>query len=162
MEITQELVKELFDYHEDGYLVWKKKRQGIHVGQLAGNVDPTIGYQRVKINGVRHFTHRLIFAYHHGYMPRNIDHADRNKINNRIANLREASTAQNAWNASVPKTNTSGFKGVSWHKHQNKWIASIRLFGKLKYLGYFKTAEEAHEAYKKAAMELHGEFARFE
>lgn len=56
--------------------------------------------------------------------------------------------------------NTSGYKGVTWDKREQKWRARIGKEGKRKHLGYFDTAEEAHEAYKNAAPEYHGEFAR--
>jgi hypothetical protein len=160
--ITQELVKDFFDYHEDGYLVWKNKRNGISSNMIAGGFDASSGYRRIKINGKRYKEHRLIFLWHYGFMPKFTDHIDSNRTNNKLSNLRDANSFQNAWNSITPKNNTSGFKGVSWHKHKQKWSANIRVFDKLKYLGNYKTPELAHEAYKKAALELHGEFARFE
>lgn len=89
-----------------------------------------------------------------------IDHIDGNTANNAIANLREASNAQNCMNKPKPKSNTSGFKGVRYHSRDRRWYAHIRLSGKQVHLGLFDTAEEAHAAYCEAAHRLHGEFAR--
>ncbi len=98
---------------------------------------------------------------HHGYFPIEVDHIDGDKLNNKINNLRAASTRQNQWNSKKPITNTSGYKGAFWHINKKKWISAIKVNKKLIHLGTYKTAEEAHEAYKAAALELHGEFARF-
>jgi hypothetical protein len=90
------------------------------------------------------------------------DHIDGNGLNNTRSNLQLATIAENNHNARIRQDNTSNFKGVCWHKAAAKWTAQIQVNGKHKYLGLFATPEEAHEAYCKAAKELHGEFARFE
>lgn len=65
--------------------------------------------------------------------------------------------------AAIPySSNTSGYKGVSWHKKRKKWTAEIQADGRRKYLGLYTTAEEAHQAYQDAAKALHCEFARTE
>lgn len=91
-----------------------------------------------------------------------IDHRDGNSLNNRRANLRLATHAQNQHNRKAYATNTSGYKGVSYYRPTGKWVARIELKGKCKGLGYFFTPEAAHAAYIAAAKELHGEFARWE
>ena len=58
-----------------------------------------------------------------------------------------------------PSTNTSGLKGAFWVANRGKWMSQIKCNGKLVYLGYFATAEDAHAAYCRAADRLHGEFA---
>ena len=65
-------------------------------------------------------------------------------------------------NLKISSDNTTGFKGVSYHKQRKKFVSNIGFNGKLKHLGYYATAEQAHQAYVAAAKELHGEFARFE
>lgn len=90
-----------------------------------------------------------------------VDHEDGDGLNNRRYNLRIATRGQNQFNSRKPVTNKSGFKGVSWYKRRQIWIATISLQDKTTHLGYFDTPEAAHEAYKKAAREMHGEFANF-
>jgi hypothetical protein len=90
-----------------------------------------------------------------------VDHIDGNPLNNRRSNLRLATPSENQWNQKRSCANTSGFKGVGWHERDRRWQARIRKEGKLYHLGNFKSPEEAHEAYCRAAAELHGEFARF-
>jgi hypothetical protein len=83
------------------------------------------------------------------------------KGNNNFENLRKATVNQNKWNTSKRKTNTSGYKGVFWCKSKKRWASIICVYKKRIFLGRFKTKEEAHEAYKEAALKYHGEFARF-
>ena len=88
------------------------------------------------------------------------DHSDGDGLNNRRDNLRVATRSQNQHNQRVALRNTSGFKGVTWHKAKGKWNALIKLHGKRRNLGYFSLAEDAAAAYAKASEELHGEFGR--
>jgi len=90
------------------------------------------------------------------------DHKDRNGLNNRRSNLRLADFRTNALNAKLRKDNKSGMKGVCWSIPGKRWRAYGKSNGKQIHLGYFDTVEEAHEAYKRFALEHYGEFARFE
>lgn len=87
------------------------------------------------------------------------DHINRNPLDNRKSNLRQASTQENARNRSVPSNNTSGFIGVSWDKDAEKWRAFIKINGKNKWLGRFINKEDAIVARLKAEKEYFGEFA---
>lgn len=87
-----------------------------------------------------------------------IDHRDRNPRNNAWVNLREVTESGNSQNRSMGKNNTSGIKGVYWHKATGKWQASIRA-GTQRSLGLYDTKEEAAEAYAAAAQLLHGDCA---
>ena len=87
------------------------------------------------------------------------DHRDRNGLNNSRANLRACSHAENGRNRTAQANNSSGYKGVSFHKQHEKWQARIMVNGKSKHLGFYLTPEDAHQAYCAAAAEFHGEFA---
>lgn len=91
-----------------------------------------------------------------------VDHIDMNALNNIRSNLRLATQAQNERNRRKHRDNTSGYKGVGWHKYHKKWSAQIGVDGKVVYLGYFDTAELAYAAYCAAAKKYHGDFARLE
>ena len=87
-----------------------------------------------------------------------IDHIDNNPSNNNVKNLRWCSQKDNLANQDKRTKNTTGFKGVAFHKPSKKYQANININGKLKHLGYFKTAEEASQVYEAKAREIHGEF----
>lgn len=89
-----------------------------------------------------------------------VDHIDRNSLNNCRSNLRIANASQNASNRLKQANNTSGFKGVGWHKQRGKWDAAIRVNGKRIHLGLFDTPHAAYAAYCEAAIQYHGRFAR--
>jgi hypothetical protein len=104
--------------------------------------------------------HRMLMGFSKGE-GRLVDHINGNKVDNRRANLREATLSQNQWNRTESRNNASGFKGVSFHKATGKWSAYIAVSGRMRHLGLFSTPELAHEVYCKAAREHHGEFANF-
>lgn len=89
-----------------------------------------------------------------------VDHRDGDGLNNRRSNLRAATHAENQRNQRLAKNNTSGFKGVTWHKARAKWQAQIVLNGRNHFLGYFRCQTAAAVAYAKASAEFHGEFGR--
>ena len=157
-ELTQELVKELFEY-KDGNLYWKIRRSGIRKGYKAGTLRKD-NYHSIGINNKIYLNHRLIFLYHHGYLPKFIDHIDRDKANNNIENLREVTLQQNNMNRKSHKNTSSIYKGVSWDKRYQKWKSQIEINGKSIHLGYFKSETEAAIAYNRAAIELFGEYAK--
>lgn len=137
---------------------WNRNYAGKIVTSCSGN-----GYRTIRIGGSVVLQHRAAWAYVYGAWPnKNIDHINGAKDDNRIENLREATQLQNVFNFGVKKHNSSGFKGVTWQKHANKWKAMMRISGKQRHLGYFKTKEEAAAAYAEAAKRYHGEFARTE
>jgi hypothetical protein len=89
-----------------------------------------------------------------------IDHKDLNGLNNTRNNLRNSTHAQNKQNAGKYSNNTSGYKGVSWHKRIEKYTAQIVVNGKRINLGYFYDLKDAALAYDEAAKKYHGPFAK--
>ena len=164
IKLTQKYLLELFDYR-DGELYWKvRKAAKIKIGDRAGNVTVR-GYRDVKIDGKSCKSHRLIFLYHYGYLPEFLDHIDGNPLNNKIDNLREATSQENSMNRKKDKSyggkpTLSKYKGVSWRKESQKWKVSIMIGEKRKHLGYFDLEIKAAKAYNRAAIELFGKFAK--
>ena len=159
---TQERLRELLRYEPetgDFYFIVKKGR--LCPGDLAGCRNRR-GYKTIGIDQVAFLAHRLAFLYMLGSAPPEIDHIDGNPSNNRWCNLREATCSQNHANTRRQSNNTSGYKGVSFDKRKRLWRADIKLNGRQYFVGYFRTPEEAHRAYLRKAVELHGEFARSE
>lgn len=169
MRITyEELRRELSYDHETGVFVWlprdpadanNRRWNSNFAGAAAGTTRPN-GYVSISLRGKRYYAHRLAWLYMTGLHPKQqIDHIDRDRNNNRFANLREASVRQNHGNASLSNANTSGRKGVSWHKRLKKWRAQIRINGVSRHLGYFEDTGSAAKAYAAAANRHFGEFA---
>ncbi len=89
-----------------------------------------------------------------------VDHINGDGLDNRRANVRLATSSQNGANKAAPRSNTSGFKGVSLYRRTGRGRAYITVLGVETHLGYFATAEDAAFAYDAAAQRLFGEFAR--
>lgn len=148
---------------ETGAFTWVTNRGYKAVaGATAGTVS-SAGYVTIMVNMKRYQAHRLAYKMHYGAEPTElIDHIDGDKTNNRISNLRVASSVQNQGNSKKPHNNRSGIKGVSWNKKMQRWVAQIGMHKKRVYLGGFATKEEAAKAYADAAMARFGDFAQGE
>ena len=155
--LTQARLKEILDYNpETGVFVWKQKlNRRMVVGSKAGTVNSN-GYVQIAIDGKKHLAHRLAWLYTYGCWPnKEIDHINRIKTDNRIANLRDVSRAENEWNSGKQVNNTSGYPGVYWDKRRKKWHTRIKVYGKNVHLGLFDTLEAANAAYMAAKEKLH-------
>lgn len=154
MKLTQERVRELFDYREDGELIRRVRTAGrVHVGDVAGCLNNS-GYKVIRVYGKLYRNHRLIWLWHNGYMPENgIDHIDRNKNNNKIENLREVSKVCNARNCNLSRNNSSSITGVAWLKKKGAWRASISILGKSIHLGLHDNILKAAKARWEAEVE---------
>lgn len=160
MELTQARVRELFDYREDGFLVRKTYQHGGRkAGSVVGCLHSATGYLVVRIDKKLYKVHRVIYLWHHGYLPEFIDHIDVDRLNNRIANLRPATKSENMCNRKKPANNSSGYKGVYFHSQIKRWCAEIHIDRKKVFLGTFPDPESAHASYVEAAQRLHGDFA---
>ena len=133
--VTQSRVKELFDYHEDGYLIRKIPISSEKVGSIIGNTSGD--YPTTSIDNRMYAVHRIIFLWHHGYLPDLVDHEDRNPKNRKIENLRPLSQSCNIRNSKPRKDNKSGVKGVCWDKNRNRWKAYVTVNGRVINLGSF-------------------------
>ena len=105
--LTQRETLEIFEY-ADGHLFWRVARSSrAPAGKKAGSLHPS-GYIKVGVNGHNYPIHRLIFLMHHGWLPKNVDHRDLNKLNNRTENLRSAATTKNTCKGGIRAKNNSG------------------------------------------------------
>lgn len=157
-ELTQEELKRLLHYDpETGVFTWRvKPAQRVAIGTVAGCLHSR-GYWRVSIQGKIRRSHRLAWLYIHGYLPvSGIDHINGVKSDNRLANLRLANLSENGQNQRRAQSDgTSGYLGVSYHKKRKKWRSQICIEGRYIHIGFFPTAEKAHDAYVTAKRELH-------
>ena len=113
-----------------------------------------------RINGKQHHIamHRLLLGLCEGDGIFS-DHRNRNGLDNRISNLRTCSNSQNRMNSLLQVNNTSGYKGVSWHKGHNRWSVNITVDRNKVTLGSFFCLIKAARAYDEAAIKHYGEFA---
>jgi len=148
-------LREILEYQpETGLFFWKKKRNGISVGQMAGGKDRD-GYIRIRIDNVKYAAHRLAWMYIHNDFPKNfIDHINGIKIDNRICNIRDVTRSENMQNLFKPQGRNI-YIGVYKNQNANTWYSKIEINGKQIRLGTFKTPEEANIAYKKAKLIYH-------
>lgn len=143
----------------DGGVYWVSPYQSRNIGRLAGVKDKN-GYRRMHVGKGRMIgIHRLAFYIHNGYLPEIVDHANGDVEDNSPKNLRPADRFKNARNCKLSIKNTSGERGVYLHSKSGRWLASIRINGKLKHLGSFNSIDDAAKARESAEREYFGEFA---
>jgi hypothetical protein len=154
IELNRGLVAVIDDHDFD---LIKKYTWHSHVhksGHFYARTNFPVGKDGKRQKGV--LMHRLIMGLTD---PRiKCDHGDGDGRNNTRLNLRTCSTSQNGMNKGAQRNSLTGVKGVSPHG-KNRFAATINIAGKQKHLGLFKTVEEAKDAYEKAAISHHGEFA---
>jgi hypothetical protein len=97
--------------------------------------------------------------FHHGYIPKIIDHIDNNPANNRIDNLREATQQENCFNSKKRKHNTSGYKNVVWHDSGKKWAVRLFINGSNKHFGLYFDKEIANFVAETMRYKYHKKFA---
>jgi hypothetical protein len=159
MELCQKLLQETFSY-EDGILIWKQPTgRRTSVGQIAGRSNNA--YKAIGFMGKEYMAHRLVFMFHHGYLPPEVDHIDGNKMNNRIENLRPATHAENLKNQKIKINNVSGLKNVGWAKREQRWRVRLTVNGKDKHIGYFKDRDLADLVAVEACNLYHKEFSAY-
>jgi len=122
---------------------------------MAGG-DHGSGYKVIGVDGKLYLAHRLAWFFVHGNWPSDqIDHINGIKDDNRICNLREATTSENHQNMPLIKSNRSGAVGVHWDRASGRWMAQIAVNRRRKTLGRFDTVEDAARAYQEAKAHLH-------
>ena len=157
--LTKEQVRLELNYDpETGIFTRKTPSKKYKIGEIVG--CDCNGYVYICCDKKNRYAHRLAWLYVYGYIPKYVDHINGNKKDNRIANLRETTISQNMHNSKKPKNNTSGIKGVYFHKKSQKWMARVHLNNKCIYLGIFENIEDAQKSVTESRKKLHGAFAK--
>lgn len=153
-------VRSFLQYDPDsGAFARTAPRGSIQPGPLSPTPNSN-GYLRVVIHKQSYYLHRLAWLWMTGTWPQQqIDHINGDRADNRWCNLREATHAENCLNTKLRSNNTSGTKGVSWHKLARKWKAEIHMNGVSRHIGVFADKGTATAAVIAARAELHGLFA---
>lgn len=156
--LTVERLRDALYYDpETGFFTWRESSARIAKGLRAGGATGN-GYHFIGIDARRYLAHRLAWLYVHGRWPEHfIDHINGDPSDNRLVNLREANNAQNSHNRSVTSRSATGLKGVS--RKGKRFKAQITVDYHIIPLGVFDTPEEAHVAYRAAAIRFQGAFA---
>jgi hypothetical protein len=147
-----------------GYGTWNAQNAGLIAGAKTLNKTGTPKKIQIRIDGIVHAAHRLIYIMLDLDLPdgMEIDHRNRNPFDNRIENLRISTPSQNKCNSGKKHQNSLP-KGVFRRRNaRSPFFASISVSGK-RHRGFArKTPEEASKDYEKLCLELHGEFACLE
>lgn len=164
MKLSQEQIRALFDYDaETGFLYWKSRDRSMFVSDRAFNIWRARyegkqaftflckGYLTGRLFAKHQSAHRVVWCWHHGEWPEQIDHINGVRQDNRIENLRAADAVLNAKNMRRSNRNTSGILGVSWSRRDKKWVAQIRAEGRMMWLGAFREKEDAAAARARAS-----------
>lgn len=145
---------------ENGVLRWKEKiAKKVVLGSIAGS-ERKAGYKCFQLMKRRFLTHRAIYAMVHGECVGEIDHINGDPTDNRPENLRQVTRSQQNMNKSPSRKNKHGVPGVCYYPRVNMYNARVRVDGKRISLGYFKSLEEAHQAYLAGVAKYHGEYRR--
>lgn len=144
-----------------GILAWKpglpyaKQRQA---GKAAGTMSKG-GYLRTSISRRMYSNNRIAWKMHYGTDPVGVvDHEDGDKLNNKIANLRDASQGKNTYNQVRRTDNTTGYKGVVFSKRRGVFVVNLKVRGVKIKSPQFNTPEAANDFVRAERERLHGEF----
>lgn len=156
---SRERLAQLIDYEPStGLFTYKKcseqsrRWNSVCAGKPALNYDNGNGYRYGVIDGVKIYAHRAAWIFMTGDVPKQIDHINGDRLDNRIRNLRNVSRSENARNTKRNKANSSGVTGVHWYKSYQKWYVYIGSKPR-HHLGYFSCWAQAVAARKKAEKE---------
>lgn len=170
-EPEKDLLRRLFSYENaTGHLVWctrppedfatKRACDGWNSrfpGTVAGYVSLR-GYRIISVSGVQYRAHRLVWAFHHGSVPEELDHINRRRSDNRLQNLRPATRSENNRNIGLRADNRSGVPGVYWSAKNQRWVAQIKVEGRNIGLGWFADKFSAITARHSGELKHFGNF----
>lgn len=154
--LTAERLREVLSYDPDtGVFVWKISTSQLRAGAIASR-KTNKGYIRIKIDRQTYAGHRLAWFYVHGRWPvGQPDHRNGIRDDNRIANLREATNADNCQNCAMSSINTSGCVGVSWDSREKVWVSRVTVKGKTLHRRRFASFDDAVADRRAAKARIH-------
>lgn len=157
--LTYERAHELFNYDPETGIVTRKKTVTYNAveGDTVGTKVSSNGreYLCTEVKGKLYKIHRIVWLMCNGDWPDGeIDHINHKTTDNRIANLRVVSRAENLKNRTLQKNNTSGINGINWDNKSGKWRARVCNGGKSFHVGFFIDIQEAELAVKAKRAEL--------
>lgn len=158
--MTQEEAKRFLDYDaESGIFTWKSKpSHRVNIGAIAGSINPTDGYWHIQFRRKKYKRSRLAWLYMTGRWPSDeIDHINRDCLDDSFGNLREASRTQNNANRRVMKSSRTQIKGV---RVDGRYIVARVTIGGKRIKRGFKTLEAARLFYEAESSRIYGDFAR--
>ena len=157
MNITADALRKLLDYNpETGKFARRTKWGSQNIGDEPGSLSKH-GYWQIGVFSRTHPAHRLAWLHYYGeWPPHDVDHINRNRLDNRIENLRLATRSENLHNSGARAGSSSGVKGVALRslrrgkRPSKQWMAHIMVNGKRFHLGNYYTLEEAAAARQQA------------
>ena len=158
--LTQEEAKYWFRY-KDGKVYWiRSPNTKIAVGDEAGyisyiNKKP---FRRIIFKGKVYTTAKIVFLLHHGYFPKKIFYVDGNSMNTNFTNIRASTGALHSYTKSITRSKT-GYRNIYYEKRRKRYIVSLIVDKKCKFIGYYENIEDAKEACNLAAKKIYGDFA---
>ena len=160
-ELTAEEVRRLFEYDPvTGNLIWRSDKKLRRSGKIAGCSDNN-GYIVLKVAGKKYYAHRLIWLWSFGEFPeKSIDHINGHPYDNRLINLRLATSQENHQNQKINMCTYSGFKGVTYIKSTGHWCVHITINDKTTYHGTYTSKEAAIKARIAIELKYFGKFSR--
>ena len=155
-----EYIKEHFFINRATDLLWRKHKISKKWSPCKYTIH-TSGHLLVSVKKHPVRAHQVIWVLYYGFLPKYIDHIDRNPKNNIIGNLRGATKQTNSTNRIKQRNNTSGYKGVSFDKRKKTkpWRAYLGVGSAYIHIGVFSSKEAAAEAYNRAAYEFYGDYS---
>lgn len=154
-------IRDWINYNpETGEFIWRRSpANNVPQGSVAGFLSAD-GYYNIRFNKSIYKAHRIAWYLIYNTDPVvEIDHKNEIKNDNRLVNLRLATSSENQYNRSIRSNNTSGIKGVSWHERAGKWQVQIRKDSKVVFTGHYHSLEQAEKIAIAKRLEFHGEFA---
>jgi len=161
--LNQSSLKDVLQFDsETGQFFWRNSHGRKAAGDKAGVLNGG-GYISIRLNGYSYLAHRLAWLYATGSWPKcQIDHINRVRSDNRIVNLREATSFDNMQNRPIRADNRSGYPGVYFDKNRNKWRAEIYYHRKKMQIGMFHELELAIFVREHVDAKIKGEFLAIE